>query len=193
MCPCPRLDNRLFLSLGIIVLTLCSLSAFSIMEYANNLQLAVIGNQDVPSFYNVIMGINKIYAIFVPIIICLFIYSTTYLMLSEVFEEEIRSKELFTIVCIAMIPVLMYDYFYWFNLIYYVHIDDMHSINDFFNVTYWNGLKLSDFHILNTVCWLLLFTIVIIFLIWKGHSIIKSLLSVLIPPSIVILIYLIIH
>ena len=117
MCPCPRLDNRLFLSLGIIVLTLCSLSAFSIMEYANNLQLAVIGNQDVPSFYNVIMGINKIYAIFVPIIICLFIYSTTYLMLSEVFEEEIRSKELFTIVCIAMIPVLMYDYFYWFKSI----------------------------------------------------------------------------
>ena len=145
-----------YISLAFIILA--SLSAYCIAEYSNGLQLSILGVGNVPSSYKLLFGISKITSALVPVVISFFMVITLTIMLNNVFEKQISSKTIIQIVGFSFIPMLLYYYFFWINLIQYCSNSIIKSIDDFKNMAFMFNLHLSDFSLINLVeslfCWI---------------------------------------
>lgn len=131
-------------------------------------------------------------AAIIPMAIFLFLYFTTEIMINDVFEQGVCKFTLFKLIGISYLPMLIYQYFFWFNLIFYCNGDKIKSVDDFLSTKFVFGLQLSDFEFINLVCWGLIFLITILYLLYKNKNIWAILFSVLFPSSIVALVYYII-
>lgn len=131
-------------------------------------------------------------AAIIPMAIFLFLYFTTEIMINDVFEQGVCKFTLFKLIGISYLPMLIYQYFFWFNLIFYCNGDKIKSVDDFLSTKFVFGLQLSDFEFINLVCWGLIFLITILYLLYKDKNVWAILFSVLFPSSIVALVYYII-
>ncbi len=131
-------------------------------------------------------------AAIIPLAIFLFLYFTTEIMINDVFEQRVGKFTLLKLIGISYLPMLIYQYFFWFNLIYYCNGDKIKSVDDFLSTKFMFGLQLNDFEFINLVCWGLIFLITILYLLYKDKNVWAILFSVLFPSSIVVLVYYII-
>lgn len=131
-------------------------------------------------------------AAIIPMAIFLFLYFTTEIMINDVFEQGVCKFTLFKLIGISYLPMLIYQYFFGFNLIFYCNGDKIKSVDDFLSTKFVFGLQLSDFEFINLVCWGLIFLITILYLLYKDKNVWAILFSVLFPSSIVALVYYII-
>ena len=131
-------------------------------------------------------------AAIIPMAIFLFLYFTTEIMINDVFEQGVGKFTLLKLIGISYLPMLVYQYFFWLNLIFYCNEDKIKSAEDFLSTKSVFGLQLSDFEFINLVCWGLIFLITILYLLYKDKNVWAILFSVLFPSSIVVLVYYII-
>lgn len=110
-------------------------------------------------------------------------------MLIDFFEERISKADLWLMVGIGLTPMLIEDYFFWFNMIYYADVNTIHTEEDFLNLKYSFNLSISDFRTLNLFCWCLLYLIMNLFLYIKSYPLHKVLLSTLLPSMLVLMAY----
>ena len=122
----------------------------------------------------------------------LFLYFTTEILLNDFFEEHVEKAELIKIIGIAYMPMLIYQYFFWFNILSYCTTEKIKTVSDFLNMTYIFGLQMNDFEFINTVCWGVIYLIIIIYLFFHNVKILSSLVSVLLPSTIALITYYII-
>lgn len=191
MCQCQfkKVQSHSILFIAIIVVILCSLSAYNISDFANNMQLRLLTGKENLGIYKILFQVSNITSLFIPIGICGFLCSTTKIMLTDFFDEKISLSLLFSIIGIAMIPILLDDYFLWGNLIYYVSRANVKSVDDFMDIEYFAGLKITDFQMVNSICWGLSYMVVIISLIVNKISYRKAFISVILPTLILIVTY----
>ena len=191
MCQCQskKLQSQSMLFISIIVVILCSLSAYAISDFANNTQLGLLAGKEDLGMYKILFQVSNITSLFIPIGICGFLCSTAKIMLTDFFDEKISLSLLFSIIGMAMIPLLLDDYFLWGNLIYYVSSEDVKSVKDFIDIEYFAGLKIADFQILNSICWGVAYLIIIIGLVVNKISYSKAFVSVILPTLILIVTY----
>ena len=185
-----KIDGGILLSIIIVVLS--ALCAYGVTEFANNLQLNVLNITDVPQSYRVLFKVSSGMAAIIPMAIFLFLYFTTEIMINDVFEQGVCKFTLFKLIGISYLPMLIYQYFFGFNLIFYCNGDKIKSVDDFLSTKFVFGLQLSDFEFINLVCWGLIFLITILYLLYKDKNVWAILFSVLFPSSIVALVYYII-
>jgi len=114
------------------------------------------------------------------------------MMLNNFFCEKIRKPILFNIIGISYIPMLIYQYVFWYNIIAYCSTSNIKSIDSFINTKFMYGLTLKDFEFINLICWGLLYLIPIITLIYKEFRIIPILVAFILPSALSALFYYII-
>lgn len=168
---------------------MASLSAYFITDYANNLQLSTLNMTEVPNSYKLLFDVSKVTSAIVPVAIVLFIVITTKIMLNEFFDKRIPSHVIFRIVGFSMIPMLLYYYFFWFNLIKYCNIETIKSTEDLLNMNFLFNLHLNDFTLLSYFCWLLMFIYIIFGLIKHKVNATSAVLSTLLPSGIFMIVY----
>ena len=76
-------------ALAFLVIVLCSLSAYFISDFAGNTQLRILSGKECLGAYKILFQVNKVTSLFVPIVICAFISTTTHILLSDFFEARI--------------------------------------------------------------------------------------------------------
>ena len=94
-----------------------------------------------------------------------------------------------SIIGISYTPMLIYQYVFWFNLLYYCKVGEIASLEDFINMKFMLDLSLRDFQFVNLVCWGIIYLIMILFYIFKDINVFKVLFSVLFPSFIVVIAY----
>ena len=176
-----KTEQRSLLLLAVIVVMLCSLSAYFISDFANRTQMVLLPDHENMSFYRIFFQVNNITSFLIPIGICTFFCSTIKIMLTDFFEVEIKLSQLFSIVGISMIPILLDDYFFWTNLICYVPNATILSVEDFMEIEYLGGLKINDFQYINSACWIISYIIMIINLIRKKIPYVVVFVSTMTP------------
>lgn len=157
-------------SLVIILTVLCM---FFISEYVNNLQIQAMGVDAIPFSYRFLSNVSSTFAALTPMIVFLFLYCTIEIMMNFFFEEKINRKDLYYILGIAFIPMLLFEYFYWLNLIRYCNLSVIKNIDEFTNMKFMFNLKMHDMKFINMICWGILYLIPILyfFLIKISHCI----------------------
>lgn len=175
--------------LSIIILLLATLSAFFIADYANHLQLNTNNFINVPSTYSLILRISKITSAIVPFTIAVFLLISTKLMLTEFYDYNLSTIQLFQTVGLSFIPMLLYYYFFWYNLIQYCNVDNIKNVDDFNNMTFIFNMSLCEFSIINWICWLCLYICMIISLVRCKISLSNAILSVFLPSAVVLLMH----
>ncbi|MDE6227593.1 MAG: hypothetical protein K2M63_08770 [Muribaculaceae bacterium] len=173
----------------IIFIILASLSAYCIGEFTNEMQLHLIGVKDLPNSYKLLFGISKITSSMVPVVISLFMVITITIMLNDVFDIKMSSKSMIQIVGIAFIPMVIYYYFFWYNLIQYCDAYTVKKIEDFTNMVYMWGLRLNDFSLINLLCWIYMYIYIIYELIRRKVKVVPAMVSTLMPSMIFIMVY----
>jgi len=189
-CQINKLSGGIILS--IIVVLLSSLCSYGITEYCNHLQIALLQLNDIPFSYRMLFKMSSGIAALVPLMIFMFLYFTSDMMLNTVFEEKVDRRSLLSIIGISYIPMLIYQYIFWYNLITYCAIGKLADAKDLLSVPFMYDLKLKDFEFINLVCWGLIYLIVILYLIFKDKNVFKVIGSILFPSMIVALTYYII-
>lgn len=176
-----------FLVFSIVILA--SLSAYFITDYSTNLQLNTYSLDDIPNSYKVLFNVSKITSALVPIIITCFMVITLNVMLNVIFEQHISTKLIFQIVGFSLFPMLLYYYFFWYNLIIFCNTSNINSIEDFKNMSFLFGLHLTDLSLINFICWIYMYGYIIIKLIFHKITILSALISTLLPSAILLLVY----
>ena len=164
-----------------------ALSAYFITDLANAIQVNILSIDEVPTAYKIIFKINNITALFIPILICSFLFITSKYMLCDVFDKQIDLQAFFCAICFSLIPLLLYDYFFWFNLIEYAATAKLSTVTDFLNLKYAFGITLKDFDLINTCCWIYLYIHLAVYFIKRKISIYVTLMSILLPSTVVFL------
>ena len=136
-----------------------------------------------------LLGISKITSALVPVLVALFMIITTTVMLNDVFEKQVPLKLIFQIVGFSYIPMLLYYYFFWINLIQYCNISNVKSTDDFMNMKFMFNMDLSDFSFINSMCWIYMFIYIIYSLIKHKTGITKGCISALLPSVIMLSVY----
>ena len=178
-----------FTLLSIVIVALSSLCVYFITEYSHNLQMGVLNISGLPQSYFVLFKISSTMAAMIPLILCLFIYSSTEMILNNLFCEKIEKTLLFNIIGISYIPMLIYQYVLWYNIVTYCSTSNIKSIDTFVNMKFMYGLTLKDFEYVNLICWGLIYLIPIIILIYKGSRIIPIFIAFILPSALSVLFY----
>lgn len=124
---------KVFTLFSIVIVMLSSLCVFCITEYTNNLQMGILNISGLPNSYYVLFKISSTMAAVIPLIIFLFIFFSSEMMLNNFFCEKIRKPILFNIIGISYIPMLIYQYVFWYNIIAYCSTSNIKSIDSFIN------------------------------------------------------------
>ena len=189
-CLYNKIDSKIILSSLIILLTV--LSSYGLTKYAQEIQLGVLNLSSIPVSYKVYFGLSSIFAAFTPILVFIFLFSTIELMMCYVFDEQIDRRRLYIALGICFLPVLIYQYFFWYNLISYCNTKNIKNIDDFLNIKYMFDLTLKEFGLISNICWGLLYLGIIYYLYFSNKPIFKILISVTTPTILVISIFYII-
>ncbi|WP_036893561.1 hypothetical protein, partial [Prevotella sp. S7-1-8] len=102
-----------------IIFILTILFMFFITENIAYLQFASLQANELPFSYNIISGISSSLAALTPLVVFVFLYVTIETMMNIVFEEHIKALDLYSILGFSFLPMLLYEYFFWYNLIIY--------------------------------------------------------------------------
>ena len=94
-CQINKLSGGIILS--IIVVLLSSLCSYGITEYCNHLQIALLQLNDIPFSYRMLFKMSSGIAALVPLMIFMFLYFTSDMMLNTVFEEKVDRRSLLSI------------------------------------------------------------------------------------------------
>lgn len=179
--------NTIFSS---IIIILYSVSSYLITIYANQLQLQMLElKNEVSGTLKIALNINEYISLLLPLIIVLFILTTTYIMLTQFFDNKIELSKLFSNICISLTPLLLDSYFYWANLINYTKGKSFQSVEDFLDLKYFNGMNMNDMESLNLFCWFVFFVILNILIIKNKTTIFDSIISTLTPTMCYLLIF----
>ena len=181
--------NNINIIYSVIVIFLSSLCAYGISEYCNSLQFGILNLTDLPFSYKALFKMSSGITALIPLMISLFIYYTSDIMFNSFFEEHVSKKSLMSIIGISYTPMLIYQYVFWFNLLYYCKVGEIASLEDFINMKFMLDLSLRDFQFVNLVCWGIIYLIMILFYIFKDINVFKVLFSVLFPSFIVVIAY----
>lgn len=177
---------------SIIIILFATLSAFFIADYANNLQLNIYNFINIPPTYSLVFKISKISSAIVPFSIAVFLLISTKIMLTEFYDYNITTKQLFQTVGLSFTPMLLYYYFFWYNLIRYCNTDNINNVEDFNKMTFMLNMGLYEFSIINYICWLCMYICMIIILVKNKITTLNATISVFFPSGLVVLIYYII-
>jgi len=173
----------------LFIICLSSLCAFFITEYATQLQFEISNIKDIPAGYKILFKISSSFAAIIPVAIFGFLFYSTQLMTNEVFCFGIPNDTLLLVIGLAFMPMMIFYYFYWINLIYYCGQSNINSVEDFMHTTFVFALTMKDLEFINLVCWALIYLIVIVYFIYKEKPIVQTLISVLLPTAILLLAY----
>lgn len=173
----------------IFIITMSSLCAFFISEYATQLQIESSCITNISLGYKILFKISISFAASVPITIFGFLYFTTHTMANEVFDLKISSKDLLFVLGIAFVPMMLYYYFYWFNLLFFCRPNQFSCVDDFTKTKFVFGLTHNDFKFINQICWLSIYFIIILYFIYKDKPFIQSVFTVILPSAILLLTY----
>lgn len=174
---------------SLVFIVLASLSSYCIAEYTNNLHLSILGIDDIPNSYKLLFGISKITSALVPVVISFFIVITTSIMLNDVFDKHVSPKMIIQIVGFSYIPMVLYYYFFWINLIQYGSINSIKIVDDFTNMEFIFGMHLSDFSLINLLCWLYMYIFIAYNLIKRKIDIMPAIISTFLPSAIFLFAY----
>lgn len=189
-CLYNKINIKIIISSLIILLTV--LSSFGLTKYAQGIQLGFLNLDSIPVSYKVYFGLSSTFATYTPVLVFVFLFSTIELMMHYVFDEQIDKMRLYIALVICFLPVLIYQYFFWYNLISYCNPKDIKNIDDFLNIKYMFDLTLKELGFISNVCWGLLYLGVIYYLHFSNKPILKVLISVILPTILVISIFYII-
>lgn len=153
-----------------------------------SLQLHTHGVENIANSYKILFGISKITSAFVPIVITCFIGITITIILNDIFEDHISNKKVFQIVGFSYIPMLLYYYFFWINLIQYCNTTNIKSKDDFINMKFMFSMQLSDFSLINILCWIYLYIFIICSLRRNDIQITHAIIATLSPSAILLLV-----
>lgn len=189
MYQCQFLKKNAGALLSACVIILSSLCAFGISEYCYSLQFNILHLTNIPYSFKVLFKMSSSITAIVPLMIYVFLFFTSNIMFNSFFEEKVSKRSLLTIIGISYIPMLIYQYTFWFNLLFYCQYGKITSVEEFICMKYMFGFKLQDFQFINLVCWGLIYLIIILYYILNNKNVFKTILSVLFPSFIVILTY----
>ena len=189
MFQCTRKSFDVNVIVATIIVMLTVVSSFGITEYANTLQVGVLNLDVIPWSYRVYFKLSSVFAMFLPIAMFLYLFITIKLMMNYVFDDFLPTKSLYTMIGIGFIPVLLYQYFFWFNLILYCNLETIKTPGDFMNMRFMFGLDLKTLGFISSLCWGILYLIITLWMYFAGKSILKTLCSVVAPTLFVILVY----
>lgn len=189
MFQCMRKNLDVSVILATIIVLLTVVSSFGITEYANYLQVGVLNLDTIPWSYRVYFKLSSVYVIFLPIAMFLYLFITIKLMMNYFFEDYLSSKTLYIMIGIGFVPVLLYQYFFWFNLVSYCNLHVIKTTDDFMNMRFMFGLDLKALGFISNIGWGALYLIITLWMYLTGRSLIKTLCSVVVPTLFVILMY----
>ena len=172
-----------------IIFILTILCMFFITENIAYLQFASLQANELPFSYNIISGISSSLAALTPLVVFVFLYVTIETMMNIVFEEHIKALDLYSILGFSFLPMLLYECFFWYNLIIYGKQTIEYSTEGINNMKFLFGLEQRDMSYINTCCWIALYMIIIFYFFFKGKSMWKTLVSVLLPTALTIAFY----
>lgn len=175
--------------LSSIIIILCVISSYNISSLASKFQLKAMNLDIVPRQFSFIFKISDSIAGIVPLLIACFIFFNTKIILNHVFDMKVRNSSLFYYISVSMIPLLIHLYFVLYNLFTYLPTLSLAELQNFENVRFSMGLRISDFQFISSASWELFF-IIFIFLLYRHKiPIYKVLFSVLFAPAIFLVLY----
>lgn len=177
------------IAFSLLVLILCALCSFYVTKYANQIAFNALALDEIPRIYSLFSSISSIITALIPLIVFFFLYGTTEIMMNTIFEEKIDRMDLFFIIGVALVPFLIYQYFFWYNISTYCNAALVKTPDDYYSIKFLFNLSFSDINFMGKSCWLLLYLIIIIQLYFKKKSLYKVLISVILPSLLVILFY----
>lgn len=172
-------------SFNIAIATLC---CYFISKYASYLQINTFITDIIPSNYILLFRISDITSACIPMAIVMFITVTTQIMLNEFFEKKVTFSQIFQTVGISYSPLVLYYFFFWYNLTHYCNTLNIKSGSDFHKISFIFNLHFNDFITINLICLIILYVVIIICLIHKKIGIIPAFISTLLPSSIFLLV-----
>lgn len=191
---CQYLKNKnIFLLLPIVVVSLSSLCAFYLTEYTNTLKIGMADITDIPLSFKILFKVSSTFSAIIPIILFLFLYLSSEIMLNDFFGENVKKETLLNILGVSFIPMLAHQYFFWYNILSYCNTANIKRIQDLANMKFMFDLTLESFEYINLLCWGLVYLIPILYFIYKDMNVFSTFISFLIPSSLTIFFYFIIQ
>lgn len=155
----------------------------------NSLQLGMLNITDIPQSYRILFKVSSSIASVIPIVIFLFLYFSSEIMFNALFGEEIEKYVLLKILGISFIPMLIYQYFFWFNILIYCNTISIKEVSDFINMTFMYGLTLEDFGFINLICWGIVYLVPVVYFIYKEVNFVSTIVSFLLPSFLTLFFY----
>ncbi len=93
-----------------------------------------------------------------------------------------------TLITTSYLPMLVYQYFFLFN--HHTYCKASQLVNkDFTTIHFAFNLELNDLTIINKICWGMIYLICIEYLLYKKIKTIPTIISVLLPSSLIVIVY----
>lgn len=174
------------------IITLLVLCSFCVAYYSSMTIFKVLNLPELNKSSHVVSLFSGGFSIVFPLCFFLFSSTTIRIMMIIFFEIKISMADIFFSVSCGFIPLLMYQYFFWYNIISYTPKTSNISVSNYFdeiellfNLTYKELLFIGD------VSSILFFpiSIIAIYYFCRYKNLFKIILSVCIPPLIAILFY----
>lgn len=133
-----------------VVILLCAICSYCVTQYTNEIVLGHL--YETSPIYSIFSRVSSSITALIPLIIFLFLYGTIDIMVNTFFEMQIKRTELFYIVGVSLTPFLLYQYFFWYNIIEYCHSNIINTAQDFYNIKYFFNLSFYDINFIGTIC-----------------------------------------
>lgn len=112
----------------------------------------------------------------------------TEMKLNLFYDEKVSRNDLFFFIGIAYIPVLLNQYFFWYNLVTYCAPNLVSSIDEIETTRFISGFSLNQILSFGKISWIACYLI----MIWRFYcleiKLYKILISVLFPSFLVVII-----
>lgn len=179
---------------SILVLLLLVLCSFFVNYYSSLFSFRILDIPELNNSAHIFSWFSGGFSSVVPFCFFLFYCITINLMMRMFFEVEIKSSEIMFAVSIGLLPLLLYQYFFWYNLIMYSPNASIVSIENFFEkINFLFNMTFQKIQLIGDICYLLFFPITILILYNScRRKLIDIIISVCVPSVIITLCYVII-
>lgn len=186
--------NYIKVSFSILVLLLLVLCSFFVSYYSSISVFRILDIPELNDSAHVFSWFSGSFSSVIPLSFFLFYSITINLMMRSIFEINIKSSEIIFAVSIGLIPLLLYQYFFWYNLIMYSPDVSIVSGDSYFEkIDFLFNLTFKEVRAIGDICYLLFFPITILTLYQScRHKFINIIIAVCVPSVIVALCYIII-
>lgn len=186
--------NYIKVLFSILVLLLLVLCSFFVSYYSSISIFRILNIPELNDSAYIFSWFSGSFSSVIPLFFFLFYSITINLMMRSLFEIKIKSSEIIFAVSTGLIPLLLYQYFFWYNLIMYTPDVSTVSVNNYFeNIDFLFNLTFKKVRVIGDICYLLFFPITILTLYQScQHKLINIITAVCVPSVIVALCYIII-